>query len=453
MNQIEQQFEITRTWFEAISNAVGNQKLGIIKQCANVNDIGWDMLQLYMNPYQIFHIGKKSLASEVVSSGQIIDDIRTLCTTLSSQKGLTNALLATVKSTLGSIQNPVTRAFAADFITKTAKIGITSTSINKAIGTTVIPTLNCMLANKYFDNPKAIIGKDIAVTEKLDGIRAITFAHITSGGVSVSMYSRQGQPITGLVDVEAAICNIADKLVREDQAPYSLVFDGELLVTNRSDIPSKDQYKQTVKIVRTDNERKTGITYHVFDCMHATNFREGLCKLPYVTRRAYLQALMTDNQSDALTIVPLIDKFYVEDQNAANEHIVSLVTKARNAGQEGIMLNDCSAPYVCKRTNNLLKVKVFQDCDLQIVGFQQGTGKFANTLGALIVDYKGTKVGVGTGLSDEQRSEFWNNQDKYLNRIATIQYFEETCDATGALSIRFPVFLHLREEDKEVSYS
>ena len=48
MNQIEQQFEITRTWFEAISNAVGNQKLGVIKQCANVNDIGWDMLQLYM---------------------------------------------------------------------------------------------------------------------------------------------------------------------------------------------------------------------------------------------------------------------------------------------------------------------------------------------------------------------------------------------------------------------
>lgn len=453
MNQIESQFEITRTWFEAISNAVGNQKLDIIRQCANTNDIGWEMLQVYMDPYQVFHIGPKSLISDVAPSDEHIDDARVLCATLSSQKGITNALLAIIKSTLGSIQNPITRAFAADFITKTIKIGVTSTSINKAIGRAVIPTLGCMLANKYFDNPKAIIGKHIAVTEKLDGIRALTFVSIASTGIAVSMYSRQGQAITGLVDVEEAIRNIANKLVKPDQAPYSIVLDGELLVTDRNKIPSKEQYKQTIKIVRTDNRRKTGITYHIFDCVHATDFREGFCKLPYITRREYLQALMSDNQSDALTIVPIINTFFAVDQATANEYIVSLVTNARNSGQEGIMLNDCAAPYICKRTNYLLKVKVFQDCDLQIVGFQEGTGKFANTLGALIVEYKGSRVGVGSGLSDEQRNEFWNNQAVYLNRIATIQYFEETCDASGTLSIRFPVFLHLREEDKEVSYS
>lgn len=117
------------------------------------------------------------------------------------------------------------------------------------------------------------------------------------------------------------------------------------------------------------------------------------------------------------------------------------------------MLNICDAPYVCKRTNNLLKVKVFQDCDLEITGFQQGTGKFADTLGALLVDYKGNSVGVGSGMSDEQRKEFWDHQDRYLGRVVTVQYFEETNDADGNKSIRFPVFKELREEGKEVSYS
>ena len=90
---------------------------------------------------------------------------------------------------------------------------------------------------------------------------------------------------------------------------------------------------------------------------------------------------------------------------------------------------------------------------MQIVGFQQGTGKYADTLGALIVDYKGTCVGVGSGLSDEQRHEFWNNQDDYRGRVVTVQYFEETCDADGNPSMRFPVFKELREDGKEISYS
>jgi DNA ligase-1 len=125
----------------------------------------------------------------------------------------------------------------------------------------------------------------------------------------------------------------------------------------------------------------------------------------------------------------------------------------RAAGKEGIMLNVADGLYVCKRTSDLLKVKVFQDCDLQIIGFQQGSGKFANTLGALIVDYKGNQVGVGSGISDDIRKEIWDHQDQYLGRVVTVQYFEETCDATGKLSIRFPVFKEIREIGKEISYN
>jgi DNA ligase-1 len=33
-----------------------------------------------------------------------------------------------------------------------------------------------------------------------------------------------------------------------------------------------------------------------------------------------------------------------------------------------------------------------------------------------------------------------------------VQYFEETKNANGGVSLRFPVFKELREEGKEVSY-
>ena len=117
------------------------------------------------------------------------------------------------------------------------------------------------------------------------------------------------------------------------------------------------------------------------------------------------------------------------------------------------MINLADEPYQFTRTNALLKVKVMQDADLLITGVQEGTGKYKGKLGSLIVDYKGTPVGVGSGLSDELREEIWDNQNNYIGRVAKIQYFEETHGEDGLPSIRFPVFIELREVEKEVSYN
>lgn len=117
------------------------------------------------------------------------------------------------------------------------------------------------------------------------------------------------------------------------------------------------------------------------------------------------------------------------------------------------MINISNAPYETKRTKNLLKVKAMQDCDLKIIGFEEGTGKNKGTLGAVIVDYKGFKVKVGSGFTDKDREYFWNNATKLLGRVITVQYFEETTNKKGdSSSLRFPVFVELREEGKEVSY-
>ena len=69
------------------------------------------------------------------------------------------------------------------------------------------------------------------------------------------------------------------------------------------------------------------------------------------------------------------------------------------------------------------------------------------------IDYKGFEVKVGSGFTDQDRDYFWDNQKDLLGRVITVQYFEETTNKKdNSLSLRFPVYLELREPGKEVSY-
>ena len=125
----------------------------------------------------------------------------------------------------------------------------------------------------------------------------------------------------------------------------------------------------------------------------------------------------------------------------------------RSLGHEGVMINMLDAPYEFKRTRNLLKVKAMQDCDLKVVGVEGGAGRFQGTLGALIVDFKGNPVRVGSGMTDTFRRAVWDDPSQYIGRVITVQYFEVTRDKNGTESLRFPVFKDLREPGKEVSYN
>ena len=118
------------------------------------------------------------------------------------------------------------------------------------------------------------------------------------------------------------------------------------------------------------------------------------------------------------------------------------------------MINVSDAPYECKRSKNILKGKVFQEADLRIIGFQEGEGNFKDTLGALVVNYKGNKVAVGSGYTWEERDEFWNKRENLIGKIVTVQYFEESKNSkTGLVSLRFPVFKQIRDDKTEESYN
>jgi len=330
-------------------------------------------------------------------------------------------------------------------ITKNLQLGIDAKTINKVIPN-LIPTFDVMLANKYFDNPEFVEGKEFALTTKIDGGRIIA---IKKNG-DVKFYTRSGQLYEGLVDLEEEM-----KLYMPD----NIALDGEITLLNDYEVlydlkynepcighklTSKEQYKETMKITRKDGE-KHGIKMLVFDGMSVEDFEAQQNNVTYVNRRGKLEEFWNhaENCGHQMVYFELLPILYSgRDTSEINKWLNYNIEH----GEEGVMINICDAPYEFKRTNSLLKVKKMNDMDLTVIGFEEGTNRHTGRLGALVVDYKGNKLKVGGGYSDELRQEIWEHKEDWLGRTIVVQYFEETENQKGGQGLRFPVYLDYRTD-------
>lgn len=308
-------------------------------------------------------------------------------------------------------------------ICKNLPLGVDVLSVNK-IMPGLVPTFNVMLANKYFDKPEIVEGKGFAITTKIDGGRIIA---LKKNG-EVKFYTRAGQEYEGLVDIKKEL---------EDLPIDNFAIDGEITLLHKGNLTSKDQYKQTMMITRKDGE-KHGVKILAFDYMPAELFTHQAKTLPYEKRRVELNKLLS-----GLTYVTVLPVLY---SGTDTSMILKLLNEQTSKGEEGVMINFLDAPYDFKRTNALLKVKKMQDLDLEIIGFEEGTNQNAGKLGAFIVDYKHNPVRVGSGISKELREEIWRHKEDYLGMTISVQYFEETKNQAGGISLRFPVFIDFRTD-------
>ena len=312
-------------------------------------------------------------------------------------------------------------------VTKNIQLGIDSKTINKVIPG-LIPEFNVQLSNKYFDKPEVVEGKEFVITTKIDGSRIIAM----KDNGKVSFWTRQGQKYEGLVDLEAALLSSPED---------NIVLDGEIVAINTD---KENTYKNTMKLSRTKDLEKHGLKMLVFDYMPIANFKMRCCPLTYRARRATLSAIFDFNAQYFGPYFELLPKLY---QGSDTSKITEILEEQVSKGEEGIMINLLDAPYEFKRTNNLLKVKKFQDTEVEIIGFEEGTNKLAGTLGAFVCKYKDNEVRVGSGLTDEDRAYFWANRDMFLGKFITVKYFETSVDSkTGLESLRFPIFLRIRED-------
>lgn len=322
-------------------------------------------------------------------------------------------------------------------VCKNYPMGIDSKTINKVFKN-LVPTFDVCLCDKYYDRPELVDGtREIAISPKIDGCRCIA---IKENG-KVRLISRQGKPWTGLVEVENDI---------KDLVVDNFVLDGELTIDNFMKYPSKEVYKMTTKIISTKDEVKRGITFNVFDMMSLANWNEKNCHEIYSERQKVLKTTFGAASHDHLKYVE--DIYVGKDVSKIEEFMKGIV---RTEDWEGLVIKFTDSLYEWKRSKNWLKVKAFDEMDLIVKGYEEGSNSNAGKLGALICEVDHPKLGhieakVGSGYSEDERIRFWSVKDNLVGRTISVQYFEQTENtSTGIKSLRFPVFLELKEEGQE----
>jgi DNA ligase 1 len=117
-------------------------------------------------------------------------------------------------------------------------------------------------------------------------------------------------------------------------------------------------------------------------------------------------------------------------------------------GFEGIMIKAVDAPYECKRSSFWMKWKPVMTVDLNIIGFEEGTGRNSGRLGAIICEGvdndRNIRVNVGSGLSDADRDEYWHSRNDLLGRVVEVAADAVTQNQDGTYSLRFPRFVRFR---------
>ena len=408
--------------FDKIANTSGkNDKIKIIKQNKD-NELFVECLKFLLDSDIVTGLSKKKIGKKVKLDKETTSDIRCIFDYLKQHNTGTDEDITTVQSFTRCMDEDL-KEFCNGLFTKSLKVGVDVKGVNKAIPN-LIPSFDIMLGSKG-ELDKLPQGMKF-VTEKYDGVRC--FTQIRNG--RIIMKSRQNKMFEGLVDIKSAIA---------DLGLDNVCLDGELLAI---DSPYETVYKDTMKIVSTKDEEKHGVKYMLFDIIPLSEFDNKEGKMKYSDRRAWLDTI---KESKFINVAPILYKGTDIDE------VLKVLDECRSNGAEGCMTNT-DKPYEFKRSKTLQKLKVMSTCDLRVIGFEEGDGKLKGTLGKIICNYKGFDLGVGSGFSEAMRYEVWNNQDKYLGKISEIQYFEETNNDEGGLSLRFPVFKQWRFDKEEESY-
>lgn len=391
------------------------------------------ILEFLFNPYKPTGISDKKLKAVSLSNIVVQGEWLPLLSLLSYLTIHNTGSYADVRCALEVAYSSRYPKLVLSIVKKDLRLGVNATTLNKVFGKGFIPTFGVQLSQRYFDDPDKYVpeGTRFIITEKLDGVRCVL---IFDDLGKPHFYARSGREFEGLIDLEAEAKRLNP----------SFVYDGELI--SETSGKSNDRYRETMSIVGSDGAKR-GVVFNVFDLAEKCAFMQG----EYDVNASVRKEMVAQELRSCLFIRSLPILYIGTDRS----QILKYLNEFTARGAEGVMINIDAAPYVVGRTDGLLKVKRFKECEAVVRSVERGTGKNSNRLGAVIVDIKDEggrlhSVRVGSGFTDEQRNDYFLHQDKVLDKVVEIGYFEVTHNkADDSLSLRFPTWLDRIRIDKE----
>ena len=334
--------------------------------------------------------------------------VHNLLTSLASRDLTGNAAKDAVTSAFASL-NPSAARILWLCLNKDLKAGVAEASI-RGIDPSLIPLFAVMRAHLFEE--KHVKKFPVAVEPKLDGNRVTFISRDGSGG----FFTRTGKVIAALDHMVPVVLNMLkgwfnqtrvlgadDPLndflskIRSQTGVPMIVLDGEMMSEKGFDDVNGALNRQ---------EDVHGLSFHIFDCMTWEEFDAmGDVEVKYVDRRRRVMSIAV--YASGIGMARSIQQTPIKVCHSV-EDILDAYAYYRAQGFEGAMVKDPNGFYQKKKSRQWLKMKNEDTEDLPVIGVYQGKadGKYADTIGGLIVDRNGVEVRV-SGIDDATREEIW----------------------------------------------
>jgi len=374
---------------------------------------------------------KNAIKQGIEFHGSMVEteDIIALLNALNDRVITGHAAIASVNNFIS--KNEEYRDLVYRIIDRNLKTRVDIKSINKVFKD-CIPTFNVTLAKNYEDHKDSVdfVNDTWFASRKLDGVRCTV---IIDGEGNIKTKSRQGNEFTTL------------QVIIDDLHGFSLtntVFDGEVCLVDEE---GNESFAGIMSLIKKKDFTIENPRFKMFDILTLAEFEAEKGTTIFSERIRDVEFYETKNVSP-------VEQIEIKTEADLEEY----VAVADREGWEGLILRK-DVKYEGKRTKNMLKVKKFEDAEYVVKDVAMGDIRYIEDsreyeeelLSSIVIDHKGHVVNVGSGFSLEQRKRYHSNPEEIIGKTITVQYFEETENQEGGLSLRFPVIKHIFEEKRD----
>jgi DNA ligase-1 len=318
---------------------------------------------------------------------------------------------------------------------KDLRCGVSEKTINKVVEKInvnyIVPTFACQLAHDSANHEGKLAGQKL-IEVKLDGVRVIT---VVWPDGRVLQFSRNGKELVNFEHIKQELALNASTFTEP------MVLDGEVMSSSFQDLMKQ--------VHRKDNVAASDAVLWLFDALPLSAFEEGVYSVKQRDRSRWLHDWYDNKLTKSMANIRCLDQATIDLDTAEGQNLFRMYNKsAIENGFEGIMIKDLDAAYECKRSTAWLKLKPFIEVSLEVVDFEEGTGRNQDRLGAIICegedDGRRIRVNVGSGFSDSDRDSYWAGRDQMVKKIVEVRADAVTQNQDGTYSLRFPRFLRFR---------
>jgi DNA ligase-1 len=396
-----------------VARVSGNEKQTILKQRFDDPMLRAVLTATY-DPFVTYGI-KQIPVSTVAGNEDFTDHTFELLHKLATRELTGNAAKQAILSELNLLSDESVTLLTR-ILKKDLRAGFTAETCNR-IEPGFIFVFKCMKAHKF--EGKRIKQWPVAAEPKYDGVRSLA----VWDGRKVTFYSLTGKVFEGMTPIADAI---AEKFSLHDVS--ATVLDGELM-------DKSNEFNKIVGDVHKKDFAANDALYYVFDAISWEDFQADKELRDYRQRRMELSALAENTGMVTLKNVRVTPVRVLRNLKQIEKWAEEIMAQ----GGEGLIVKPLNGLYEKKRSYNWLKIKGEHSIDAVILATEGGTGKYEGKIGAVLIDYNGTQVRVGSGLTDDIRNL---DPDELINRMIEVKYHEETPDG----SLRHPRFTRFRDD-------